>query len=48
MNVNNSENESGPIIQSQRFLNKSSLAEYSIICETLARIFFVHCNFEDI
>ena len=48
MNTNKSDNESGLLIQNQHFLNESSLAEYYIACEALARISFVNCNFEDI
>ena len=48
MNTNKSDNESRLLIQNQHFLNESSLAEYYIACEALARISFVNCNFEDI
>lgn len=48
MNTNKSDNESRLLIQNQHFLNESSLAEYYIACEALARISFVNCNFEDV
>ena len=48
MNTNKSDNESRLLIQNQHFLNESSLAEYYIVCEALARISFVNCNFEDV
>lgn len=48
MNTNKSDNESRLLILNQYFLNESSLAEYYIACEALARLSFVNCNFEDV
>ena len=46
MNPNKSDNESRLLIQNHYFLNETSLAEYYIACEALARISFVSCHFE--